>query len=208
VALLIWWGDVLSASEQRNCLFHFFTTKSYSFSLQCYLRTDVPLASQPLSYGKSIRHCKTARWGIFSGGSCYEKRWFIGIQFTVTGNISYKKFWEELIAYIPWYDTGHIKNEASKNSSIVVCVSTEQLPSNDWGIFTEPLGSNDKGGIHRHTHTQTATWSHKPTPFFQNKESRLKSIPFWDIITVAARQKANWVHTHTGHLSDYPPIKG
>jgi hypothetical protein len=23
-------------------------------------------------------------------------------------------------------------------------------------------------------HTQTATWSHKPTLFFQNKESRLK----------------------------------
>jgi hypothetical protein len=35
---------------------------------------------------------------------------------------SYKKFWEELIPYFPWYDTGHIKNDASNNSSIVACV--------------------------------------------------------------------------------------
>jgi hypothetical protein len=34
----------------------------------------------------------------------------------------YNKFWEELIAYFPWYDTGHIENEASNNSSIVACV--------------------------------------------------------------------------------------
>jgi hypothetical protein len=33
-----------------------------------------------------------------------------------------KKFWEELIAYFPWYDTGHIENDASKNSSIIACV--------------------------------------------------------------------------------------
>jgi hypothetical protein len=32
-----------------------------------------------------------------------------------------KKFWEELILYFPWYDTGHIENDAS-NNSIVVCV--------------------------------------------------------------------------------------
>jgi hypothetical protein len=29
----------------------------------------------------------------------------------------YKKFWEELIAYFPRYDTGHIENDASNNSS-------------------------------------------------------------------------------------------
>jgi hypothetical protein len=34
----------------------------------------------------------------------------------------YKKFWEELIAYFPSYDTGHIENDASNNSSIVACV--------------------------------------------------------------------------------------
>jgi hypothetical protein len=67
-------------------------------------------------------------------------------------------------------------------------VSTEQLPTNDRGIFTELLPSNNKGtftvalpsndrGIYRHTqtHTRTATWSHKPTPFLQNKDSRLKN---------------------------------
>jgi hypothetical protein len=32
------------------------------------------------------------------------------------------KFWEELIAYFPWYDTGHIENDAFNNSSIVACV--------------------------------------------------------------------------------------
>jgi hypothetical protein len=40
-------------------------------------------------------------------------------------------------------------------------VSTEPLPSSDKGTFTEPLPSNDR----RDTHTQTATWSHKPTLF-------------------------------------------
>jgi hypothetical protein len=52
------------------------------------------------------------------------------------------KFWEELIAYFPWYDIGHIENDASNNSSIVACIcysgniSTEPLPSNNRGIFT------------------------------------------------------------------------
>jgi hypothetical protein len=34
----------------------------------------------------------------------------------------YKKFWEELIAYFPSYDKGHIENDASINYSIVACV--------------------------------------------------------------------------------------
>jgi hypothetical protein len=41
------------------------------------------------------------------------------------GFLSYpqdKAFWEELIAYFPWYDTGHIENNVSNNSSIVACV--------------------------------------------------------------------------------------
>jgi hypothetical protein len=33
-----------------------------------------------------------------------------------------KKFWEELIAYFPWYDTDHIENDAFNNSSIVAFV--------------------------------------------------------------------------------------
>jgi hypothetical protein len=35
---------------------------------------------------------------------------------------SNNKLWEELIAYFPWYDTGHIENNASNNFSIVACV--------------------------------------------------------------------------------------
>jgi hypothetical protein len=54
-----------------------------------------------------------------------------------------KKFWEELIAYFPCYDTGHIENDASNNSSIVACVFGTEVT-----FFTEPLPSNDKG-IHR-----------------------------------------------------------
>jgi hypothetical protein len=94
------------------------------------------------------------------------------------------KFWEELIAHFFWYDTGHIENDASKNSSIVTCVFvtavtclsrndrgifTEPLPSNDRVFFTEPLPSNDKGTFteplpsnHRGD-THTATLYHKPT---------------------------------------------
>jgi hypothetical protein len=106
-----------------------------------------------------------------------------------------KKFRKELIAYFPWYDTGHIENDASSNSSVVACVFvtavtflpgrclatigvffTEPLPMNDKGIFTEPLPSNDKGYQQTRTHTHTATWFHKPTLFFQNKESGLKTV--------------------------------
>jgi hypothetical protein len=59
------------------------------------------------------------------------------------------KFWEELITYFPWYDTGHIENEASNNSSVVASVFVTAvtflpLPSNNRGIFTEPLPSNDR----------------------------------------------------------------
>jgi hypothetical protein len=68
-----------------------------------------------------------------------------------------KEFWEELISYFLWYDTGHIENDESNNYSIVVCVyyyrgniSTEPFPNNDKGIFTEPLPSNYRG-IHIQT---------------------------------------------------------
>jgi hypothetical protein len=51
-------------------------------------------------------------------------------------------------------------------------VSIKPLPSNDRGIFTEQLSSNDRGDTQTYTHT--ATWSHKPTLFFQNNVSRLR----------------------------------
>jgi hypothetical protein len=69
-----------------------------------------------------------------------------------------KTFSEELIAYFPWYDTGHIENDATNNSSIVACAfitAVTFLPSrcssNDKGIFTEPLPSNDRGDTVTHT---------------------------------------------------------
>jgi hypothetical protein len=43
-------------------------------------------------------------------------------QFISTQFILNKKFWEELIAYFPWYDMGHIENDGSNNSSIIACV--------------------------------------------------------------------------------------
>jgi hypothetical protein len=55
---------------------------------------------------------------------------------TVVASGASKKFWEERIAYFPWYDTERIENDTSHNSSIVPCIRcrgddfTEQLPSN------------------------------------------------------------------------------
>jgi hypothetical protein len=58
-------------------------------------------------------------------------------------------------------------------------VSTEPLPRNDWGIFTEPSRclTTTRGflpsrclatiGGYTDSHTQTARWSHKPTLFFK-----------------------------------------
>jgi hypothetical protein len=40
-----------------------------------------------------------------------------------------KKFWEELLAYFPWYDMGHIENDASNNFSIVACVFVTAVTS-------------------------------------------------------------------------------
>jgi hypothetical protein len=71
---------------------------------------------------------------------------------------SNKKCWEELFAYFPRYDTGHIENERVQQFFYCcVCiryrvnVSTEPLPSKDKGIFSEPLPSNDKGDTQTHT---------------------------------------------------------
>jgi hypothetical protein len=117
-----------------------------------------------------------------------------------------KKFWEELIAYFPWYDTGHIENDASNNSSVVACVFVTGVMfllsrclatiggytyrHTDWweGIFNEAVEMGSVyvpsfikigSGIQKfiedtQTHTHTATWSHEPTLFFQNKENSNK----------------------------------
>jgi hypothetical protein len=60
-----------------------------------------------------------------------------------------KKFWEELIAYFSWYETGHIENEASNNSSIVACVfvtAVTFLPSRCLATI---------GGLQRDKHTDS-----------------------------------------------------
>jgi hypothetical protein len=46
--------------------------------------------------------------------------WMLCIYFQVS--ILNKKFWKELTTYFPWYDTGHIENDAFNNSSTVACV--------------------------------------------------------------------------------------
>jgi hypothetical protein len=85
-------------------------------------------------------------------------------------------------AYFPWYDTGHTENDASNNSSIVACLfvtTVTFLPSSclvTIGGFLTSRCLATIGGIHRHTHTQTTTWTHKPTLIFQDKESRLKMV--------------------------------
>jgi hypothetical protein len=75
-----------------------------------------------------------------------------------------KEFWEELIAYFPRNDTGHVEKDASNNSSNVACVFVTAV------TFLPIRCLASIGGLHRHTHTQTATWSHKPNLFFQNRK--------------------------------------
>jgi hypothetical protein len=91
-------------------------------------------------------------------------------------------------------------------------IFTEPLLSNNKGTFTKPLPSNDKGDTQTHTHTQTATLSHKPTLFFQNKESRLKIAPS---IVYGVLCKSNrifavcntviWLHADNYHISLHSP---
>jgi hypothetical protein len=95
----------------------------------------------------------------------YSRNWHVSwVGIAVSNAEINKKFWEELIAYFPWYDTGHIENDASNNSSIVTCVFVTAitflpsrflatiggfLPSRCLvtigGFFSEPLPGNDRG---------------------------------------------------------------
>jgi hypothetical protein len=88
--------------------------------------------------------------------------------------INNKMCWEELIAYFPWYDTGHIENDASNNASIVACVfvtAVTLLPSRCLatiggfllsrcvatirGFLPSRCLATIGGGTHRHTHTDS-----------------------------------------------------
>jgi hypothetical protein len=103
--------------------------------------------------------------------------YFQVISFTLHNN----KFWEELIDYFPWYDPGHIESDESNNSSIVArvfvtavtflpgrCLATIRgflsLPSNDEGISTKPLTSNDWGG--GNTFLDMKHWKQRVQQFF------------------------------------------
>jgi hypothetical protein len=112
-----------------------------------------------------------------------------------------RKFWEELIAYFPLYKTGHIENDTSNNSSIVVCLFVTVvtflqshclatigrflpscclakirgfLPSRCLATIGEFLSSRCLATIRGiHTHRQQLDLI-SLLLFFQNKESRLK----------------------------------
>jgi hypothetical protein len=117
-----------------------------------------------------------------------------------------KKFWEELIDHFPWYDTGHIENDASNNSSIVVrvfvteltllpsrCLATiggfftEPLTSNDRRIFTEPLSSNDGGTFN------------EPLP--SNRRIFTEPLPSNDKGIHRHTETATWCHNPTSYFS-------
>jgi hypothetical protein len=100
-----------------------------------------------------------------------------------------KKFWEELIAYFPWYDTGHIENHASNNSLLLRvysflpsrCLATIVgfLPSGCLATIRGFLPSRCLGTIRGHTQTHTHRQQYQPTLFFQNRESMLKNTHIW-----------------------------
>jgi hypothetical protein len=127
-------------------------------------------------------------WVFLGGGEVFKisiinlQKWF---------KKSTRSSWEELIAYFPWYDTGHIENDASNQSFIDACVFVTAvtfllsrwlatiggfLPSRCPATIGEFLTSRclETRGGYTDTHTRTAMWSHKPTLFFQNRESGLK----------------------------------
>jgi hypothetical protein len=68
----------------------------------------------------------------------------------------------------------------SKNKEIVVMVLT---------LIQKLIGGDTQ------THTQTATWSHKPTLFFQNKESIIRSLslaqPVHKLVTNVTRSPSD-----------------
>jgi hypothetical protein len=110
-------------------------------------------------------HIQTARWS--------HKTTFLMLKQEVLGRSS------RLLSLIR--DGPHWKRRVQQFFYCCLCiryrgsVSTEPLPSNYKGTFTEPFPSKDKGWYsdthtRARTNTQTATWSHEPTLFFQNRK--------------------------------------
>jgi hypothetical protein len=104
-----------------------------------------------------------------------------------------KKFWEELMTYVPWYNKSHTENDKYNNSFIVACVfvtAVTFLPSRCLATIGQFLPSRCLatiggflpsrclamiGGIHRHTHTHSnvISWAYS---ILLNKESRLQIL--------------------------------
>jgi hypothetical protein len=85
------------------------TMKCSAQLLNCYSAWGTPICD--LTFVKRVK--------------CAEEWEFnMAITVRVRGKVTdeNKEFWEELIAYFPWYDTGHIENDSSNNSVIVACV--------------------------------------------------------------------------------------
>jgi hypothetical protein len=94
-------------------------TLSYRFARRTRFcsETRLPVShARFYSQGRNLKFtCRCATFGCWQVCRCASTvcRYAYRLQ---------KKFWEELIAYFPWYDTDHIENDTSNNSSSVACV--------------------------------------------------------------------------------------
>jgi hypothetical protein len=91
-----------------------------------------------------------------------------------------KKFWEKLIAYFPWYDTSHIKNDASNNSSIVSCVFVTALRFLASCYLATTRGYTDMHArTHAHTHSNVISLAYSTfsllSLFWKNKSRLMRS---------------------------------
>jgi hypothetical protein len=146
--------------------------------------------SRHISFSAS---CKESIKRIFAKSSE-----LLGFGLRRTSGILNQKFREGLIASLIRHGS-HWKRRVQHFFCCYVCiryrgnVSTEPLPSNDNGTFTEQLYSNDKGTftqplpsndrrMHTHSHARAHTRTHRQQRdlislvFFQNKESRIKTV--------------------------------
>jgi hypothetical protein len=139
----------------------------FCWCISLFTKTTPPPPSRPSTCGAFDGQCKNwlhsvpPRSGVSKG---------YAMQYSVD-TYHYKKFWQELIAYFPSYDTGHIENDASNKSSIVACVFVAAvtfllnrclatiggfLPSR----CLATIGGSTDTPTHTHTHTHTPTHTH------------------------------------------------
>jgi hypothetical protein len=136
---------------------------------------------QALHHSDAMQYAQSASIRDFTRHKLVTS-WHRAASFNDTASTAYvmrnpmknKNFWLESIAYFPWYNTSHIENDASNNSSIVACIRYRG------NVSTEPLPSNDRGDTQTRTHRQQRDLI-KPTQFFQNKGSGLKSGWLWTL---------------------------